>query len=229
MSSETGLPEVLPETPAEVLPPPEPQLEPLHYSPPYSPPPLLLPAPRRGRWLRLGLGLALACAATLGLLSERGVFDGPAPEAANDLDAPAPRQAANKDGLRGKADERPGPTGSKAGPAAGRVVQPKHAGALFAQHSWFVLPKAPLPPPPLPPPPPPEPTAPPLPFTLVGSFAPAGESPVFFLSRGDRMIDAHVGDRIDGVYQLESASGGQLVFVYLPLNVRQKLAAGASQ
>ena len=47
---------------------------------------------------------------------------------------------------------------------------------------------------------------------------------MFFLSRGDRVIDAHVGDRLDGVYQFESAAGGQLVFVYLPLNIHQNLA-----
>jgi hypothetical protein len=50
---------------------------------------------------------------------------------------------------------------------------------------------------------------------------------VFFLARGDRVIDARVGDRLDNTYQFESASGGQLVFVYLPLNVRQNLSAGA--
>jgi hypothetical protein len=62
----------------------------------------------------------------------------------------------------------------------------------------------------------------------VGSFTPEGDQPVYFLSRGDRVIDAHVGDRLDGVYEFESAAGGHLVFVYLPLNVRQTLAARAS-
>ena len=52
---------------------------------------------------------------------------------------------------------------------------------------------------------------------------------MFFLARGDRVIDVRVGDRLDGVYQLESAAGGQLVFVYLPLDVRQTLAAGATR
>jgi hypothetical protein len=113
-------------------------------------------------------------------------------------------------------------------PASDRVVAPTHAAALFAQHSWFVLKPVPLPPPPAAPPPP-EPTAPPFPFTLLGSYAPGGEPPVFFLARGDRVIDAHVGDRLDGVYQFESAAGGQLVFVYLPLNTRHTLAAGASR
>ena len=114
---------------------------------------------------------------------------------------------------------------STSNPAPARVVASTQAAALFAPHSWYV---APPPPPPAPPPPPPEPAAPPFPFTFVGSFAPGGDQPVFFLAHGDRVIDAHVGDRLDGVYQFESAAGGQLVFVYLPLNLRQTLAAGAS-
>ena len=118
------------------------------------------------------------------------------------------------------------PRASEARPASGRVVAPTHAGALFAQHSWYVLPPAP---PPAPPPPAPEPTAPPFPDTFVGSFTPEGQPPVFFLSRGDRVIDAHVGDVLDGVYRFESAAGGQLVFVYLPLNTHQNIAAGASR
>jgi hypothetical protein len=109
--------------------------------------------------------------------------------------------------------------------ASDRVVVPTRAGALFAQHSWYVIPPAPAP---LPPPPPAQATAPPFPFTFLGSYAPTGEPPVFFLARGDRVIDAHVGDRIDGVYQFESAGNGQLVFVYLPLDIRQNLPAGGT-
>src|SRR5262249_35449252 len=85
-----------------------------------------------------------------------------------------------------------------------RVVPPTHPGALFAQHSWYVLPPAP---PPAAPPPPPEPTAPPFPYTYIGSFTPEGQSPVFFLSHGDRVIEARVGDRLDGGYQFESRAG----------------------
>jgi hypothetical protein len=113
-------------------------------------------------------------------------------------------------------------------PATDRVVAPTHAAALFAQHSWVVLKPMKLPPPP-PPPPPPEPTAPPFPYTFVGSFTPGNDPPVFFLTRGDRVIDAHVGDKLDGVYQLESAAQGQLVFVYLPLNIRQNIPAGVNK
>ena len=118
------------------------------------------------------------------------------------------------------------PPPSKAPPASDRVVTATQAAALFAPHSWYVPPP---PPPPAPPPPAPVPTAPPLPYTFVGSYAPKGDPPVFFLAHGDRVIDARVGDQLDGVYQFESAAGGQLVFVYLPLNIRQNLAAGASR
>jgi hypothetical protein len=114
-------------------------------------------------------------------------------------------------------------------PASDRVVLPVHAEALFAPHSWMVLvPIKPLALPVAPPPPPPDPAAPPFPYTLLGSFAPEGDPPVFFLLRGDRVLDARVGDRLDGIYLLESAAAGQLVFVYLPLGVRQGLAAGGS-
>jgi Tfp pilus assembly protein PilO len=118
------------------------------------------------------------------------------------------------------------PVASEAGTPSDRVVPATRASALFAQHSWYVLPPAP---PPAAPPPPPVPTAPPFPYTCIGSYAPEGQPPVFFLSHGDRMVEARVGEVIDGVYRFESAAGGQLVFVYLPLDVRQTLAAGVSQ
>ncbi len=106
-----------------------------------------------------------------------------------------------------------------------RVVEGAHAGALFATHSWFVPPPPPAPPPP---PPPALPTAPPFPYTLMGAYTAQGGKTVYFLSRDDRVIDAHVGDRLDGVYDFESASGGQLVFNYLPLNMRTSLPSGNS-
>jgi hypothetical protein len=62
----------------------------------------------------------------------------------------------------------------------------------------------------------------------VGSYTPQGDSPVYFLSRADRVIDAHVGDQLDGVYAFESAESGSLVFNYLPLNIRQSVPTGAS-
>lgn len=107
-----------------------------------------------------------------------------------------------------------------------RSADSSHAAALFASHSWYVPPP---PPPVAPPPPPPPPTAPPFPYTYVGSYAPAGETPVYFLSRGDRVIDARVGERLDGVYDFESVGPDGLVFNYLPLNMRQAVPTGVSQ
>ncbi len=106
-----------------------------------------------------------------------------------------------------------------------RTADASHATALFAAHSWYVPPP---PPPPAAAAPPPPPQAPPFPYTFVGSYAPVGERPVYFLSRADRVIDAHVGDRLDGVYDFESAGSGGLVFNYLPLNIRQSVPTGVS-
>jgi hypothetical protein len=63
----------------------------------------------------------------------------------------------------------------------------------------------------------------------VGSFTPAGERPTYFLARGDRVIDAHIGDKLDGTLLFEKVEGGQLVFTYLPLNIQQTLPVGAIQ
>jgi hypothetical protein len=38
-----------------------------------------------------------------------------------------------------------------------------------------------------------------------------------------------VGDNIDANYKVESLKGGTLTLVYLPLNIKQTLATGASQ
>ena len=107
------------------------------------------------------------------------------------------------------------------GPA--RAADTSLADDMFAPHSWYI---APPPPPPPPPAAPPEPTAPPFPFTFMGAFTPEGGKTVYFLARGDRVIDAHVGERLDGVYDFESDTAGVLTFNYLPLNIRQPLNSG---
>jgi len=111
-------------------------------------------------------------------------------------------------------------------PQPSRIADASRAADLFATHSWYI---APPPPPPAAPAPPAPPTAPPLPYTFVGSFAPEGDNPVFFLARGDRVIDAHVGDHLDGVYEFEKVDGADLVFNYLPLGIRQTLPGGVNR
>ncbi len=114
-----------------------------------------------------------------------------------------------------------------AAPKSARVADASKADALFGAKSWYVPPPPAYVPPP-PPPPPPPPTAPPLPFVFLGSYTPSGDVTVYFLTRGDRVYDVKVGDTVDGIYQIESAKGGQLTFNYKPLNQRQTLATGAT-
>ena len=111
---------------------------------------------------------------------------------------------------------------------APRVVDPTAAGALFATHSWYVAPPPPPPAPEVKPEPPPKPVAPPLPFTYMGSYAPNGAKPVFFLTQGDRVYDVHIGDTLDGTYSVDAFNNGALVFTYKPLNQQQQLTIGGA-
>ena len=113
---------------------------------------------------------------------------------------------------------------------AHRVVDPSAAGSLFAVHSWYVAPPPPRPTAPVDagPAEPVKPVAPPLPFTYMGSYAPNGAAPVFFLTQGDRVYDVHIGDTLDGTYTVDSFSNGQLVFTYKPLNTQQQLTTGGA-
>ena len=110
-----------------------------------------------------------------------------------------------------------------------RVSDGKAAPALFHSQSWYVAPPPPPSAPYVAPPPPPAPTAPPLPFTVMGSYAHPGDVIVYFLTRGDRVFDVHVGDTIDHTYSVDGAANGQLLFTYLPLKIQQTLAVGGSQ
>ena len=97
---------------------------------------------------------------------------------------------------------------------------------IFASHSWYVAP-----PPPVPVKevvaPPPVPTAPPLPFSYLGQVVDDDRVQVI-LTRGDRVITLHPGDKIDQNYRLESFSEGVLTFVYVPLASKQTLAVGGT-
>jgi hypothetical protein len=108
-----------------------------------------------------------------------------------------------------------------------RVTDGSAAASLFSKQSWFVAP-----PPPLPAPvveaPPTSPTAPPLPFAVMGSYLRPGDAKVYFLTRGDRVFDVHVGDTIDGLYSVDAESGGQLQLTYRPLKIAQYLPLGGS-
>jgi hypothetical protein len=111
---------------------------------------------------------------------------------------------------------------------AHRVADQTAAGALFPAHSWYVAPPPPPPPVVTAPPPPPKPTAPPLPFTFMGSYTPNGSAAVFFLTNGEKVYDVHVGDTIDNTYSVDAFSNNQLTFTYKPLNQQQQLSTGGA-
>jgi hypothetical protein len=108
---------------------------------------------------------------------------------------------------------------------AKRVVAEILPTDLFESHSWYVAP----PPAPLQPATPIVPTAPPLPYTLLGSYARNGEPTVFFLVKNDRIFDARVGDVLEKQYSVDAAENGQLRMTYLPLGIKQSLAVGGVQ
>lgn len=115
---------------------------------------------------------------------------------------------------------------------AHRVSEGASKEALFAAHSW----NSPLPPPPESvvreapvAAPPAVPTAPPLPFTYIGSYTPYGSAPVFFLMQGDRVYDARIGDTLDNAYTLDAFDDRGLFLTYKPLNIRQQLMLGGTR
>ena len=110
---------------------------------------------------------------------------------------------------------------------AHRVATSQMVDSLFHTQSWYVAPPAP-PPAPVVVVAPPPPTAPPLPFTVMGSYAHPGDSTVYFLTRGDRVFDVHIGDTIDNTYSVDGAANGQLQLTYKPLNIQQTLPLGDS-
>lgn len=100
-------------------------------------------------------------------------------------------------------------------------LSPEASNDPFSVQSW-------LPPPPPPPPAPPAavvqepaPTAPPLPFSYVGTFNRDKDKPQVFLANGDQLLIVSPGDLIDGRYRFESIAATEAVFTYLPLNERQ--------
>jgi hypothetical protein len=97
---------------------------------------------------------------------------------------------------------------------------------LFSSHSWYVPPP---PPPPTPREAPVAPSAPPLPYTFLGSYIKSGDKPVYFLVRGDRVFDVRSGDTLENTYAVGDASRGRLQLTYLPLKQDQWLSVGSPQ
>lgn len=108
---------------------------------------------------------------------------------------------------------------------AHRTADDTNAGDLFASKSWYVPPP---PPPPAPVAAPAPPSAPPLPYTFVGSYTEGNQATVYFLTAGDRVYDVKAGDTLDRIYSVDSVENGVMTLTYKPLNIRQTLAVGAT-
>ena len=87
----------------------------------------------------------------------------------------------------------------------------------FRNKSWFIAP---------PPPPVAKPVAPALPFLYLGKLIEDGEPRVFLNHQGKHLI-AKVGDVINGTYSVEEIAGGQITFLYQPLQQKQSLPIGS--
>lgn len=72
---------------------------------------------------------------------------------------------------------------------------------------------------------PPAPTAPPLPFTVIGSMNEGGHSK-YFLRYAERSFVIQVGDTLLEQYRVEAIDGSKLMLRYLPLDQLQSLELG---
>jgi len=109
----------------------------------------------------------------------------------------------------------------------GKRGQSEHKAVdIFKGKSWYVAPPKPKYVPPPPPPPPPPPTAPPLPYAYMGSYQGKDGRMIIFLTRGDQVYSVSPGDVLEGTYRVEGIASGQVVLIYLPLNIQQSISIG---
>jgi len=105
-----------------------------------------------------------------------------------------------------------------------RVTTAGETEDIFEGKSWYVPPPLPSAAESLHPAPT---TAPPLPFTYLGSYEDR-ERPVIFLVRDDRVLVVNVGDVIERTYRVDGIVGTALNLTYLPLKIRQSLDIGGA-
>ncbi len=127
-------------------------------------------------------------------------------------------------------------------PAGEKKAEPEQPGALdkigkrtatehktvdiFKGKSWYVAPPKPKPLPPPPPPPPPPPIAPPLPYAFMGTYLGKDGKIIVYLTRGDQVYAVSPGDVLEGTYRVQGIEAGQLILIYLPLNIQQTIRIG---
>lgn len=115
----------------------------------------------------------------------------------------------NLDKLKSRS-EKEGPGGNAFKPKSWQVVAPP------------VVKKAEEPAPP----PPPPPSAPKLPYVYIGSIRDQDGNKTIFLAKDEQVYPVREGDMLDGVYKIGSVNDGQLIIIYLPLNIEQSLSVG---
>jgi hypothetical protein len=141
----------------------------------------------------------------------------------NSVAAAAPRSARSMDSRTSPSPQTTTATSIKIAPVI-RTAEHGGEGQLFAVRSWH---RAPPPPKYVAPPPPPPPTAPPIPYTALGSYLKQGGTRIFFLSRGDKVYDVKVGDLLEGTYSVDDFVNGQLLLTYKTLQIQQVLVVGS--
>jgi hypothetical protein len=77
----------------------------------------------------------------------------------------------------------------------------------------------PAPPPPAPPAPPPR-----APYRFFGTLLEKGQPASVFLGLGEKLIQARVGDTLEGGYRLDGIAPRELTFMHLQMNVTVRMA-----
>lgn len=113
-----------------------------------------------------------------------------------------------------------------------RVVGERKVGDPFGATSFQPPPAAPpkpaitvaAPPPPVTPVAAPAPTAPPFPWTFMGRMIEDPQNPAVFLSRGDRLTVAHLGETLESSWKVVGMDARGLRVEYLPLKSSHTVA-----
>ena len=171
---------------------------------------------RQPRWL-------LVIAAVL-LLAAYLLFSDQAPETPLEVASPAVPPGLPKPPRLPGGEAAPSPEPPVAAASSGATDAPPAGPAdIFAVRTWE---------PPAPPPevaadlPPPVPQAPPVPFRFIGKLEERGKPVVYFLSEGEQILVVSPGDLIKGNYRVGKIEGGELHFLYRPMNLKQSIPAG---
>jgi hypothetical protein len=65
-----------------------------------------------------------------------------------------------------------------------------------------------------------------MPYAYMGSYLGKDGRMIIFLTRGDQVYSVSPGDVLESNYRVEGITSGQLVLIYLPLNIQQTISIG---